>query len=66
MEYILELTEERQLVIPKEILDQMALGPGSKFLAKIQVGRLLIENLPFSAAEQNAKLEQTVAAIQKQ
>lgn len=66
MEYILELTETRQLAIPDDVLDQMELGPASKFVAKIQAGRLIIENLPFSAAEQSASLDRTIASVQKE
>lgn len=66
MEYILELDEHRQLQLPEKAVEALNLKSGSKFVARINAGKLLIENLPFSALEEGEALNQTIESLQKE
>ncbi|HPT87387.1 MAG TPA: hypothetical protein PL004_05995 [Bacillota bacterium] len=66
MEYILELDEDRQLRLPQKALEELELKSGSKFVARVNAGKLIIENLPFSALEQGEALNQTIESLQKE
>lgn len=66
MEYILELNENHQLQLPDTALEALDLKSGSKFVARVNAGKLLIENLPFSALEQGEALNQTIESLQKE
>lgn len=65
MEYILELGNDHQLRLPESALETLNLKEGSKFMVRVTDGKMLIENLPFSALEQGESLTRTIDSLQK-
>lgn len=63
MEYIVEMDNNRQLVLPEAVIKHFGIKPGSHFTVRTENGRLIIEYLPFSSFEQAKVLNETISAL---
>jgi hypothetical protein len=66
MEQILEMNEANQLTIPASLIEAMNLEPGAHFVARYEMGRLIIEYLPFSSFKQGELLDKTIDSLQEE
>lgn len=65
MEYIVELDEKNQLVLPETVVSHFELKPGAHFTVRTENGRLLLEYLPFSSFDQAKTLNETIIALKE-
>lgn len=65
MEYIVEMDQNHQLVLPETVVSHFELKPGSHFTVRTENGRIIIEYLPFSSFEQAKALDETISALKE-
>lgn len=65
MEYIVELNQNNQLVLPETVINHFELKPGSHFTVQTENSRLIIEYLPFSSFDQAKTLAETISALKE-
>ena len=63
MEYIVEMDNDHQLVLPETVINHFQLKPGAHFTVRTENGRLIIEYLPFSSFDQAKSLDETITGL---
>jgi antitoxin component of MazEF toxin-antitoxin module len=63
MEYIVEMNNDHQLVLPETVIKHFELKPGAHFTVRTENGRLIIEYLPFSSFDQAKALDATITGL---
>ena len=63
MEYIIQMNDAHQLTVPEGLVNELQLGPGAHFSARLDAGRLVMESIPFSSLEQAKSLEKTMEEL---